>query len=99
MIASERTLDARYRNLYDESVKTTLDLHDGLVAEAKALAAKQRSTLTRLVEEGLRLRLQAAVPPPRTGAVKLPVFKGRGGLKRGIDPTSNKSMFAAAGDE
>jgi hypothetical protein len=80
-------------------MKTTLDLHDGLVAEAKALAARQRSTLTRLVEEGLRLRLQAAVPPVASEAVKLPVFKGRGGLKSGIDPTSNKSMFAAAGDE
>jgi hypothetical protein len=80
-------------------MKTTLDLHDALVAEAKALAAKQRSTLTRLVEEGLRLRLRAAVQPAAAEAVVLPVFKGRGGLKPGIDPTSNKSLFAAAGDE
>jgi hypothetical protein len=81
------------------AMKTTLDLHDALVIEAKALAAKQRSTLTQLVEEGLRLRLQAAKQPAGSDAVKLPVFKGRGGLKPGIDPTSNKSMFAAAGDE
>lgn len=80
-------------------MKTTLDLHDALVAEAKALAAKQRSTLTRLVEEGLRLRLQAAARPVTPKTVRLPVFKGGRGLKPGIDPTSNKSMFAAAGDE
>lgn len=80
-------------------MKTTLDLHDDLVAEAKALAARQRSTLTRLIEEGLRLRLQAASRPATIKAVKLPVFKGRRGLKPGIDPTSNRSMFAAAGDE
>jgi hypothetical protein len=46
-------------------MKTTLDINDELLATAKALAARQRTTLTRLIEEGLQLRLraqQAAVP-------------------------------------
>jgi hypothetical protein len=43
-------------------VKTTLDLNDRLLAEAKVLAARQHATLTRLVEEGLQLRLQAQQP-------------------------------------
>jgi hypothetical protein len=41
-------------------VRTTLDLDDGLLAEAKALAARERLTLTRLIEEGLALRLRRA---------------------------------------
>jgi len=51
-----------------------------------------------LVEEGLRLRLQApkVLAGPR---VRLPVFKGRGGLGAGIDPLSNKSLFRAARED
>ena len=33
-------------------MKTTLDLNDQLLADAKALAAHQRTSLTRLIEEG-----------------------------------------------
>jgi hypothetical protein len=39
-------------------MKTTLDLTDRLLADAKATAARQRISLTRLIEEGLRLRLR-----------------------------------------
>lgn len=75
-------------------MKTTLDIDDGLLASAKALAAQQQTTLTRLIEEGLRLRLRG-VRVPRAGKPRLPVFKGRGGLVSGLDGTSNKAMFAA----
>jgi hypothetical protein len=79
-------------------VKTTLDINDQLLAEAKGLAAKQRTSLTRLIEEGLRLRLrtQAAL---RRGKPQLPVFQGRGGLTAGVDPLSNRAMLAALDDD
>lgn len=81
-------------------MKTTLDLSDSLLAQAKALAARQRTTLTRVVEEGLQLRLRAHVAAPKGAArQRLPVFKGQGGLARGVDPRSNKSMLQAAEDE
>jgi hypothetical protein len=38
------------------TIKITLDLHDDLLARAKALAAQEHETLTKLVEEGLVLR-------------------------------------------
>lgn len=87
-----------YRNLYNKTMKTTLDINDQLLADAKALAAQQRTSLTRLIEEGLllRLRTQAA---PRRGKLRLPVFKGRGGVAPGVDPLSNKAMLAALGDD
>ncbi|MEW6704851.1 MAG: DUF2191 domain-containing protein [Pseudomonadota bacterium] len=80
-------------------MKTTLDLSDALLSEAKALAARQHTTLTRVIEEGLRLRLQAQKAASKGRRRTLPVFKGRGGLVPGVDPLSNKSMLQAAGDE
>jgi hypothetical protein len=80
-------------------MKTTLDLNDQLLADAKALAARQRTTLTRLIEEGLQLRLRAQAGSAKQGPVRLPVFKGRGGLAAGVDPLSNKALLEALGDD
>lgn len=77
-------------------MKTTLDINDALLANAKALAARQRTSLTRLIEEGLRLRLRSTPPATKAAKVKIPVFKGRGGLVPGLDPTSNKALLDAA---
>jgi hypothetical protein len=80
-------------------MKTTLDINDQLLADAKVLAAQQRTSLTRLIEEGLQLRLRAnATVSPRRRA-RLPVFKGKGGLLAGIDPLSNKALLEALGDD
>ena len=81
------------------AMKTTLDINDQLLANAKALAAQQRTSLTRLIEEGLQLRLRAQVATPPRGKLRLPVFKGRGGLVAGVDPLSNKAMLEALGDD
>ena len=89
----------RYRNLYHGRMKTTLDLNDQLLADAKALAAQQRTSLTRVIEEGLQLRLRAKVTAEKQGRVRLPVFKGRGGLAAGVDPLSNKALLGAMGDD
>mgnify|MGYP000907641642 CR=1 FL=1 len=80
-------------------MKTTLDLNDQLLADAKALAAQQRTTLTRLIEEGLQLRLRARSSPSKAGKVRLPVFKGRGGLVAGVNPLSNKALLKALDDD
>ena len=78
-------------------MKTTLNLRDDLVAQAKTLAAKESTTLTRMIEEGLALRLRRK-RAPSTGALKnLPVSSRKGGLRRGVDGTSNRSLFDAAG--
>lgn len=80
-------------------MKTTLDINDSLLANAKALAAQQRTTLTRLIEEGLQLRLRSASFSRKAGKQKLPIFKGQGGLVAGLNPLSNKSMLGAADDD
>jgi hypothetical protein len=88
-----------YRNLYDVAMKTTLDIDDQLLSEAKALAAHQRTSLTRLIEEGLHLRLRARSSARRRAEVTLPLLKGRGGLVAGVDPGSNKALLGALGDD
>lgn len=80
-------------------MKTTLDINDQLLANAKALAARQRTTLTRLIEEGLLLRLRAQAASPAGGKLRLPVFKGRGGMVAGVDPLSNRALLEALGDD
>jgi hypothetical protein len=79
-------------------MKTTLDLDNELLARAKAQAAREQTSLTALIEEGLRLRLRRGTPA-RKGASRLAVFHGRDGLASGIDPLSNRSLFDAADDD
>lgn len=80
-------------------MKTTLDLNDQLLADAKALAARQRTSLTRLIEEGLQLRLRAQADSGKHRPARLPVFKGRGGLVAGVNPLSNKALLEAMDDD
>lgn len=75
-------------------MKTTLDLNDTLLTKAKALAAQQHTSLTRVIEEGLQLRLRAQRAPAKR--VRLPVYRGRGGLTPGLDGSSNKALIEAA---
>ena len=54
---------------------------------------------TRLIEEGLQLRLRAQATAAPRCKLRLPVVKGRGGLLAGVDPLSNRSLLAALGDD
>ena len=80
-------------------MKTTLDIDDELLVKAKALSARERKSLTALIEEGLRLRLRARRQSGPRSRPLLPVYEGKGGIAKGIDPTSNRSMLEAAGDD
>ena len=77
-------------------MKTTLNLSDDLVARAKALATREHTTLTRLIEEGLALRLSRRAAIPSQELVGLPVSPQAGGLRPGVSGASNQSMFDAA---
>ena len=80
-------------------MKTMLNINDTLLQEAKSFAAQQRTTLTKLIEEGLRMRLQPKQADKRSNiAINLPTLpskEGRG-MRAGIDPLSNKSLYDAA---
>ena len=87
------------KSAWPRSVRTTLDLDDYLLAEAKALAARERLSLTRLIEQGLALRLRrrAAGAPANAPRPCLPVNAGRGGLSAAVaDPGRNTALLDAA---
>jgi hypothetical protein len=79
-------------------MKTTLDIDDELLVKAKVVSARERKSLTALIEEGLRLRLRKRSSGTTAPHLPLPIYRGKGGLARGIDPTSNRSMLDAADD-
>jgi hypothetical protein len=78
-------------------MRTTVDLPDELLRQARTRAAEEGTTLTALLTEGLRLRLSDA-PPGRKRQRKLPTSVAGGGLHPWIDPSSNASLLDAADD-
>jgi hypothetical protein len=81
------------------AMKTTLDIDDELLVKAKAVSARERKSLTALIEEGLRLRIRGSREPKRSSPAPLAIFRGKGGLMRGVDPLSNRSLNDAADDD
>lgn len=58
-------------------MKTTLDLPDDLLIEAKAIAARRRITLKAMVEHALRREIEPLTPQPDT-----PFVRGQDGILR-----------------
>ena len=81
-------------------MRTTLDIDDRLLLQAKSFAAREHTSLTRLIEESLALRLRTALtsisPKPRP---TLPVFAGHGGLRPTIRDTLSQRALLDAADE
>jgi len=72
-------------------MRTTLDINDRLLAEAKSLAARRGLSLKALVEEALRERLHAR-GDQRRAAVALPTYSGDG-LRPGVDLTDGAALL------
>jgi hypothetical protein len=79
-------------------MRTTVDLPDELLTQARSRAADEGTTLTALLADGLRLRLARRVPPA-SDRRPLPVSRNRGGMRPWIDPGSNASLLDAADDD
>ncbi|HEX6388140.1 MAG TPA: hypothetical protein VFZ89_01790 [Solirubrobacteraceae bacterium] len=75
-------------------MRTTVDLPDELLRDARVQAAREGTTLTALLADGLRLRLarRGKADQPRP----LPHSSVGGGLQPWIDPASNASLLDAA---
>lgn len=64
-------------------MRTTINLDDALLAEAKQVAARTGRSLTAVVEDALRQSLRRRHPATRR-SIDLPVF-GEGGMRPGVD--------------
>lgn len=81
-------------------MRTTLDIDDGLLTQAKSFAAREHTSLTRLIEESLSLRLRAAqTVRPDACHLMLPVYAGRGGLQPSVRDTLSQRALLDAADE
>ncbi|MBI2058602.1 MAG: DUF2191 domain-containing protein [Nitrospirae bacterium] len=72
-------------------MRTTLDLDDGLVRAAKRRALEAGTTLTRVIEDALRLVLRPPAKKQKPFRLKLLTFKGE--LRPGVDLSDRDSLY------
>ena len=72
-------------------MRTTLDLHDALVRDAKRRAAHEGRTLTAVIEDALRHYLSPARRPQKAFRLRLLTKKGR--LLPGVDLADRDSLY------
>ena len=79
-------------------MRTTVRLSDTLLRKAKKYAAEHDTTLTALLDQGLKMVLRENTPGYEVKPKKfhLRTFKGGAGMRPGIDPTSNAQMLDIA---
>jgi hypothetical protein len=72
-------------------MRTTINIDDDLLAEAKQVAARTGRSLTAVVEDALRESLHRRHTTARR-AVELPTF-GEGGLQLGVDLDDSAALL------
>lgn len=80
---------------YGAKMRTTVNIDDHLLAEAKSLAAKQHRTLGQVIEDALRIEVGRVSKPRRR--VKLPTY-GDALLKPLVDIYDKDALAQALGD-
>jgi hypothetical protein len=78
-------------------MRTTVRLNEKLLKEAKKKAAEEGTTLTALLDQGLRMVLREATPDydARSKPFHITTFNG-GGMNPDIDPSSNADLYDVA---
>ncbi|MBM4043042.1 MAG: DUF2191 domain-containing protein [Planctomycetes bacterium] len=74
-------------------MRTTVNLDDHLLRQARELAAKSGRTLTSMLEDALREVLSRSTQEPRRKRVKLPVSHRAPGVRPGVDLDSSASLL------
>lgn len=78
-------------------MRTTVSISDELLAAAKRLAQERGETLGAVIDSALRREL--AVPAPRAERPAVPILRARGGLRPGVDLTSNRAVYELLDEE
>ncbi len=73
----------------------TISLDENLVKQARIKAIQEGTSLSAKVREMLVAYVRQDLPSTPLAIPKLPVSQSTGGLMPGIDPSSNRSFYAA----
>jgi len=74
-------------------MRTTVRLDDGLLDQARREAQRRGTTLTALIEQGLRLAILPPTPVERSARIRLPVSRARSGLIAGVDLDDSSAVL------
>ncbi len=74
-------------------MRTTVRLDDVLLDQARREAERRGTTLTALIEQGLRLAMLPPRPVEKNARVRLPVSRAAGGLIAGIELDDSSSVL------
>lgn len=72
-------------------MRTTVSISDELLAAAKRRARERGQSLGAVIEDALRRELAAV--RDRSPRPKVPVFRGGGCIRPGLDLTSNRVLY------
>jgi hypothetical protein len=71
-------------------MRTTISIHDELLASAKLRAQERGTTLGELVEDALRREISLSIEPRKR--IPVPVFDGETGTWPGVNLNSNREL-------
>jgi len=75
-------------------MRTTVDIPNDLLSQAKKVAAQSNRTLSAVIQDALRESLARRRPRVRQASVSLTTF-GRGGLNPGVDLDDSAALLDA----
>jgi hypothetical protein len=78
-------------------MRTTVNISDPILAEAKQLAAKTQRSLGSIVDDGLRMLLERETAKTPKGDWTFPTF-GSGGLQPGVNLDDKEALAELLGD-
>lgn len=74
-------------------MRTTITIRDELLKSAKREARRRGLALGQFIDEALRREL--ARRSDQTPGPPVPIFRGRGGVRPGVDTASNRALLEA----
>jgi hypothetical protein len=80
-------------------MRTTVDLSEHLIQEAKLRAARRHTTVSVVIEDALRAAFARDTAAAETIAITLTTDPGGGGLRPGVSLEDNSSLLDAMEDE
>lgn len=78
-------------------MRTTVNIDDNLLAEAKVLAAKTSKSLGTILDDALRAMLRSNARADARSSFVLPTH-GKGGLQPGVDLDDKEALAELMGD-